>query len=73
MPEGAEPPPWWVLSVLEPCPAPVEACETWFRFAWKQPPLPFDPRELEQMEREKREREEAEGTAAEAETEAGSD
>ena len=55
LPEGTEAPPWWMLSIIRPCPEPVESCDSWSEFARRQPPLPFDPREIEQMEREKSE------------------
>lgn len=57
LPEGNEAPPWWVLSIMQPCPEPIDRCDTWSKFARRQPPLPFDPREVEQMKREKGERE----------------
>ncbi len=57
LPEGNEAPPWWLLSMMRPCPEPIVSCDTWIDFAMRQPPLPFDPREVEQMERERQARE----------------
>lgn len=57
LPKGSEAPPWWVLSILRPCPEPISSCDTWIEFAMRQPPLPYDPREVEQMERERLEKE----------------
>ena len=38
LPAGGQPPPWWVLSVLRPCEAPVARCDSWNDFAGRQPP-----------------------------------
>ncbi len=57
LPEGNEAPPWWLLSIMRPCPEPIDRCDTWSKFAMRQPPLPFDPSEVEQMQREKLEQE----------------
>ena len=40
--EGNEPPPWWALSILRPCPRPIAACDKWSDFVDRQPPLPLD-------------------------------
>jgi len=45
LPEGAEPPPWWVIAVLRPCPPAPAECRTLDDFMQTGADSPLRPRE----------------------------